>query len=72
MVGFDALESKFFAATSLPQLSTTLATAFVAFGLGLIDQKLLTALVILSVITVLLSPLLISRFAKTLRERKEI
>jgi Kef-type K+ transport system membrane component KefB len=70
-VGFDMTESKFFAATSLPQLSTTLATAFVAFNLELIDQTLLTSLVMLSVVTVLLSPLLIRRYATTLLDRKE-
>jgi Kef-type K+ transport system membrane component KefB len=59
MVGFDKLESSFFAVTSLPQLSTTLATAFVAFSLDLIDQILLTSLVVLSIVTVLISPVLI-------------
>ena len=44
--GFDETESNFFASTSLPQLSTTLATAFVAFSLDLIDQALLTSLVV--------------------------
>ena len=71
LVGFDGLESRFFAATSLPQLSTTLATAFVAFSLGLIDQTLLTSLVILSVVTVLLSPALIRRYADKLQLRKD-
>jgi|AntRauTorcE11897_2_1112592.scaffolds.fasta_scaffold06265_2 Kef-type K+ transport system membrane component KefB len=69
-VGFDSVESNFYAATSLPQLSTTLATAFVAFNLGLLDQALLTSLVILSVVTVLLSPLLMRRFATQLLARK--
>ena len=71
VVGFDEIESSFFAATSLPQLSTTLATAFVAFSLGLIDQTLLTSLVMLSVVTVLLSPILIRRYATKLQARKE-
>lgn len=71
LVGFDRLESHFFAATSLPQLSTTLATAFVAFNLGLLDQALLTSLVILSVVTVVLSPLLITRYSQRLLARKE-
>jgi Kef-type K+ transport system membrane component KefB len=70
-VGFDSTESNFFAATSLPQLSTTLATAFVAFNLGLLDQTLLTSLVLLSVVTVLLSPLLMRRFATQLQARKK-
>jgi Kef-type K+ transport system membrane component KefB len=71
LVGFDSTESNFYAATSLPQLSTTLATAFVAFSLGLIDQTLLTSLVMLSVVTVLLSPILIRLHADKLQARKE-
>ena len=71
MVGFDKLESNFCAATSLPQLSTTLATAFVAFSLGLLDQTLLTSLVVLSIVTVLLSPVLIRIYSTQLKERKE-
>jgi Kef-type K+ transport system membrane component KefB len=71
MVGFDSTESNFYAATSLPQLSTTLATAFVVFSLGLIDQTLLTSLVVLSVVTVLLSPVLIRRHADRLQARKK-
>lgn len=66
LVGFKPLESKFFAATSLPQLSTTLATAFVAFNLGLLDQVLLTSLVLLSIVTVLVSPILIRTHARRL------
>lgn len=66
LVGFDGVESNFFAVTSLPQLSTTLATAFVAYNLSIIDQTLLTALVLLSVTTVLLSPILISQLAPRL------
>ena len=70
MVGFSKIESNFFAATSLPQLSTTLATAFVAFNLGLLDQVLLTSLVLLSVITVLISPLIIRRQSTRLAVEK--
>ena len=69
LVGFNKLESSFFAVTSLPQLSTTLAAAFVAFSLGLIDQVLLTSLVILSIATVLLSPILIRIHSIHLREK---
>ena len=69
IVGFDKVESNFFAATSLPQLSTTLATAFVAFNLGLLDQTLLTSLVMLSVITVLISPVLIRLHATRLHKK---
>lgn len=71
-VGFDTTEANFFAATSLPQLSTTLATAFVAFSYDLIDQTLLTSLVMLSIVTVLLSPLLMRYFSKRLNLVKEV
>lgn len=67
IVGFNKLESSFFAVTSLPQLSTTLATAFVAFNLGLIDEVLLTSLVILSIVTVLISPILIRTHSDRLK-----
>ena len=69
LTGFSKVESNFFAATSLPQLSTTLATAFVAFNLGLLDQTLLTSLVMLSVFTVLLSPILIRYHEERLHEK---
>ena len=69
LTGFSKVESNFFAAASLPQLSTTLATAFVAFNLGLLDQTLLTSLVMLSVFTVLLSPILIRYHAERLHEK---
>lgn len=71
LVGFNKLESNFFAATSVPQLSTTLATAFVAFSLGFIDQVLLTSLVILSIVTVLVSPVLIKVHAAHIKSIKE-
>lgn len=67
LVGYHPAESHFFAATSLPQLSTTLATAFVAFQIGLLDQALLTSLVTLSVVTVVLSPFLIHRYSQTVK-----
>ncbi len=63
IVGFNNNESLLFAITSIPQLSTTLATASAAFALGLIDQVLLTALVMLSISTVLISPILMNIFS---------
>jgi Kef-type K+ transport system membrane component KefB len=66
IVGFKPNEASFFGITSIPQLSTTLAVAFTALSLGLIDQVLVTALVILSVVTSTLSPVLIAFFQKRL------
>lgn len=68
LVGFNSLQSSFFAVTSIPQLSTTLATAFVAFNLGFIDQILLTSLVVLSIVTVLIGPIFIRMYSARLEE----
>jgi Kef-type K+ transport system membrane component KefB len=53
-----------FGVASTPQLSTSLAVAFTALELGLIDSSLQVSIVLLSVITVLLSPLLIELITK--------
>lgn len=63
LVGFSSNQSLLFGISSVPQLSTTLAVALSAFSLGLIDEGLLTALVALSVITVMVSPTLINVFS---------
>ena len=60
MVGFDSDSSLLFAISSVPQLSTTLAVAFPSLTLGFIDQKLIAAMVALSVITVIVSPVLMN------------
>ncbi len=46
---------------SVPQLSTTLAVAFLGLERGLLSQELVTALVVLSAITTLIGPLLIAK-----------
>lgn len=56
---FSSLESSFIGASTIPQLSTTLAVAFVGGDLGILPPELVTAIVILSIITTLLAPLLI-------------
>jgi Kef-type K+ transport system membrane component KefB len=68
MVGFNSDQSLLFAASSIPQLSTTLAVAFTSFSLGLIDQTLIVALVALSVITVVVSPMLMDMFGDRIRK----
>jgi Kef-type K+ transport system membrane component KefB len=68
MVGFSKDQSLLFAVTSIPQLSTTLAVAFSALALGIIDQKLITAMVMLSIITTIVSPVLMNVFSKRLKK----
>lgn len=64
LVGFDGNESLLFAVSSIPQLSTTLAVAFTAVSLNLIDAQLLAAMVALSILTVVVSPTLMRMFEK--------
>jgi Kef-type K+ transport system membrane component KefB len=60
MVGFSRDQALLFGISSVPQLSTTLAVAFTALSLGYIDQKLITAMVALSIATVIVSPVLMN------------
>jgi Kef-type K+ transport system membrane component KefB len=68
IAGFDSNQALFFGVSSIPQLSTTLAVAFTALSLGLIDQKLITAMVMLSVFTVIISPPLMTILGNRLKE----
>lgn len=55
---FSLKEGALIGVATVPQLSTTLAIAFTGFELGIIDNRLITALVALTVVTTILSPLL--------------
>jgi CPA2 family monovalent cation:H+ antiporter-2 len=68
VVGFDGVESTLFGVATLPQLSTTLAVTFTAFELGLIDDKLVSALVVLSLVTSFFGPLAIDALSRYLRK----
>ena len=60
IAGFGIYESRLIGAASMPQLSTTLAVAFSGLELGLFSNALLTTIIILSIATTLIAPLLIS------------
>jgi len=62
--GFNFKESALIGSATMPQLTTTLAVAFAGLEFGLFDQKLVTALVALSLISVVISPLLINMISK--------
>lgn len=55
---FNKSDSLLIAVTSIPQLATTLAVVYTAFNQNIIDSELVTALVILTIVTTMLSPLL--------------
>ncbi|MAF35759.1 hypothetical protein CL622_01425 [archaeon] len=68
IIGLRKEEGLLIGVASTPQLSTTLAAAFVALELGLLDQTLIAALVILTIVTTFVAPLAV----KKLVERQKI
>ena len=62
IVGFNKLESKLFAVSSMPQLSTTLAVVFTGVEFGFLDEKIMTAMIILSVVSTVVAPVLMNKY----------
>ncbi len=62
--GFSSSNSALIGASTIPQLSTTLAVAFVGLEFGILDHQLVTAMIILSIVTTFAGPLLMRRFIK--------
>ncbi|GMQ94959.1 MAG: cation:proton antiporter [Patescibacteria group bacterium] len=67
--GFSKDESALIGVATTPHLSTTLAAIFIGFKLGILDEKLLTAMIILSIITTLIAPTIMGKMAKRLDRR---
>ncbi|MFH1402876.1 MAG: cation:proton antiporter [Candidatus Altiarchaeota archaeon] len=59
MTGFDAKDSIVMGVSSIPQLSTTIVTAFAAFTYHVIDEVLLGSVIVLSIVTSFLAPILV-------------
>ncbi len=73
IIGFNKVQSAFFGATSIPQLSTTLAASFTGYRLGILSSDLLTILIILSVTSTILGPTvmrLLESFALSAEDKK--
>lgn len=66
IAGFSKNERTLIGVSMFPQLSTTLAAVFAGFELGLFDDKLLTSIIILSIVTTLISPFAIRQIAPRL------
>ena len=64
LMGFSPKERWLFGVASTPQLSTSLAVAFTALERGLIDSSLQVSIVLLSVTTVLVAPIVIGFLTK--------
>lgn len=69
IAGFGAVQSILVGSATVPQLSTTLAVVFVARSLGLLDEQIITSLIILSVVTTFIGPFVINRAAAKLEKR---
>jgi Kef-type K+ transport system membrane component KefB len=65
--GFSKKESLIIGVSTIPQLSTTLAVVFTANKLGLFDQKIMVAMITLSIVSTIISPILV----KILSDQKE-
>jgi len=65
IMGFKQKQRILFGVSSLPQLSTSLAVTFTALERGLIDANLQVSIVLLSVTTILVTPLVVSLLTKT-------
>jgi len=72
IMGFSRKESWLFGISSTPQLSTSLAVAFTAMERGLIDSSLQVSIVLLSVTTVALAPLIIGFLTRDLKGSTQV
>jgi len=55
---FNKYDSLLLAITSVPQLATTLAVVYTAYNANIINSEIVTAFVILSIVTTIISPLM--------------
>lgn len=62
LVGFNKKQATYFGASSIPQLSTTLAVAYSAQSFGFITNELFTALVTLSIVSTFIGPFIMNMF----------
>lgn len=67
---FTNQESVFLGTSTMPSLSTTLAVAFLGFGGGLLDQQILASVVILSLATSIVSPIIVTRLGRNLDSQR--
>jgi len=69
-IRFSKRKALFVGLSTTPQVSTSLAAAFTAYQLGIIDVNLQTSIVILSIITVLLAPIALGHLSRSIDNQK--
>ena len=67
LIGFQKQDNILIGAGSIPKLATTLAVAFTAMELGLIDASLQVSIVLLSIITMLVALVLMGFLVRAQR-----
>lgn len=63
MIGFNNTESLLIGSATIPQLSTSLVVVFSAASLGLLSKNLVSAIIVLSIVTTLITPIIFRRIA---------
>lgn len=72
ILNFSNEKSLLFGVSTTPQLSTTLAAAYAALEFGILNDELISALVLLSVVTVFVAPILMNIIIKRIPKKEEI
>jgi Kef-type K+ transport system membrane component KefB len=68
--GLSNYDASFLGVATIPQLSTTLAVAYSGLEFGILDETLVSALVVLSAVTTFIGPFLINQFTKDIESDK--
>lgn len=66
LLGYNPIESCFIGVSVIPQLSTTLAVAFLGFGQGLLPAELLASVIAMVIVTAIVAPIISERIAPLL------
>ncbi|RLG19751.1 hypothetical protein DRN67_01915 [Candidatus Micrarchaeota archaeon] len=69
--GFDKNESVLVGVSTIPQLSTTVAVAFVGLEFGLLNSELVTAMIALSIVSTFVGSMLIALLVKSRQASKQ-
>ena len=72
VAGRDVIESMAIGSATIPQLSTTLATAQIGRDVGIFSEEMLTTIVILSLVTTSLSPAMVRYFLGKQKEYEDV
>jgi len=64
LVRLSKLKSHLFGAITIPQLTTTLAVTYTASSLGILDNTLTTTIILISIVSTIVGPVLVSRLSQ--------